>query len=79
VIIVEGGCPSSASSTAAEVFRKGAQTWRSGQLDHAAKLNQSSVTRALNDAPVMHCNDRIDQIAAQRSKPRERAILVCTR
>ena len=34
------------------------------------------VARALDDAPVMHGDRRVDQVAAQRAQPGERAILV---
>ena len=45
-------------------------------VDHAAELDESSVAGALDDAPVMHGDGRIDQIAAQRPQPRQGAILV---
>jgi len=45
-------------------------------VDHAAELNETSVAGALYDTPVMHGDDRIDQIAAERPEPRQRAIFV---
>jgi hypothetical protein len=35
-------------------------------VDHTAELHQYSVPGALHDAPVMHGDGRIDQIAAER-------------
>ena len=48
-------------------------------VDHAAKLDNASVPRALNDPAMMHGDGRVDQIAAQRPKPSENAILVSAR
>ena len=45
-------------------------------VDDAAELDEAAVAGALDDAPVMHGDGRIDQIAAQRPQPRQRAILV---
>ena len=45
-------------------------------IDHAAELNETSVTGALHYAPVMYGDGRIDQIAAERPQPRQCAILV---
>ena len=45
-------------------------------VDHAAELDDRAVAGALDDAPVMHGDSRIDQIAAQRPQPRQYAILV---
>ena len=42
-----------------------------------SEFNETSVARSLHDAPVMHRDCRIDQIAAQRSQPSKRAIFVC--
>ena len=39
----------------------------------------AAVAGALDDAPVMHGDGRVDQIAAQRPEPRQRAILVRAR
>jgi hypothetical protein len=39
-------------------------------LDHAAKLNERTVTRTLDNSTMMHCDGRIDQVAAQRPQPR---------
>ena len=43
-------------------------------VDHAAKLDDAAVSRALDDASVMQGDRRIDQIAAQRPEPRKSAI-----
>ena len=44
-------------------------------VDHAAELDDRAVAGALDDAAVMPAM-RVDQIAAQRPEPRQRAILV---
>ena len=46
------------------------------RVDHAAELDDAAVAGALDDAAVMHGDGGIDQIAAQRPQPRQRAILV---
>ncbi len=46
------------------------------RVDHAAELDDAAVAGALDDAAVMHGDGRVDQIAAERPEPRERAILV---
>ena len=48
-------------------------------VDHAAELDEAAVAGALDDAPVMHGDGGIDQIAAQRPQPRQSAILVRSR
>jgi hypothetical protein len=45
-------------------------------VDYAAKLDKGSVAGTLNYAPVMHRDSRIDQIAPERAKPRQRTIFV---
>ena len=45
-------------------------------VDHAAELNEASVAGALDDAPVVHGDGRVDQIAPKRPQPRQCAILV---
>jgi hypothetical protein len=45
-------------------------------VDHAAELDDRAVTGALDDAAVVHGNDRVDQVAAERPEPRQRAVLV---
>ena len=45
-------------------------------VDHAAELDEAAVAGSLENAPVVHGDGRIDQIAAQRPEPRQRAILV---
>ena len=46
------------------------------RVDHAAELDQAAVAGSLDDAPVMHGNGGVDQVAAQRPKPRQSAIFV---
>ena len=46
------------------------------RVDHAAELDEAAVAGALDDAPAMRVDRRIDQIAAQPPQPRQRAILV---
>jgi hypothetical protein len=46
------------------------------RVDHAAKLDKNAVPSALDDAPVMRVDGGIDQVAAQPTEPRQRAILV---
>ena len=46
------------------------------RVDHAAKLDEAAVAGALDDAPMMHGDGRIDQVAAQPPQARKRAILV---
>src|ERR1700722_7957048 len=45
-------------------------------VDHAAELDDRTVAGALDDASVVHGDDRVDQVAAQRPKPRQRAVFV---
>ena len=45
-------------------------------VDHAAEFDDAAVAGALDDPAVMHGDGRVDQIAAQRTKSRENAILV---
>jgi hypothetical protein len=42
-----------------------------------AELDNCAVAGALDDAPVMHGEDRIDEIAAKGSQAREDTVLVC--
>src|SRR5271169_6019044 len=46
------------------------------RIDHAAELDDRSVARALDHPAPVHGDGGIDQIAAQRPEPRERALLV---
>jgi hypothetical protein len=48
-------------------------------VDHAAEFDEAAVAGALDDAAVMQGDGRIDQVAAQRPKPRQNAILVRSR
>jgi len=45
-------------------------------VDHAAEFDDKAVAGALDGAPMMGGNGRLDQIAAKASEPCERAILV---
>ena len=45
-------------------------------VDHAAEFDDRAVAGALNDAPMMDRDRRVDQIAAQRPQPREDAVFV---
>ena len=45
-------------------------------VDHAAELDESAVAGALDDAPVVHGEGRVDEVAAQRSQPGENPLLV---
>ena len=46
------------------------------RVDHAAELDETAVAGALDDAAAMHGNDGVDEVAAQRPKPSQNAILV---
>ena len=45
-------------------------------VDDAAKFDDRAVAGALDHAPVMHGDSRVDEVAAQRPQPRQDAILV---
>ena len=45
-------------------------------VDHAAELDENAVAGALDDAPVMSGDGRVDQIAAQPAEARQGAVLV---
>ena len=45
-------------------------------VDHAAEFDETAVAGSLDDAPMMGVDRGVDQIAAQASEPRQRAILV---
>ena len=45
-------------------------------VDHAAKLDNASVPRALNDPAMMHGDGRVDQVASERPQPRQNPVLV---
>ncbi len=49
------------------------------RVDHAAELDEATVAGALDDAPMVHGDGRIDEVAAQRPEPRQRAVLVGAR
>jgi hypothetical protein len=46
------------------------------RVDNAAELDNCAVAGALDDAPVMHGEDRIDQVAPKGPKPGKDAIFV---
>ncbi len=46
------------------------------RIDNAAELDQSAVACALDHAPVVHSDRRIEEIAPQRAKPSQDAVLV---
>ena len=66
-----GGRPALRSMKSGLYFDRAAH-----RVDHAAELDDRAVAGALDDASVMHGDDRVDQVAAQRPKPRQRAIFV---
>ncbi len=45
-------------------------------IDHTAELDQRPIPGALDHAPVVHGDGRIDQVAAQCPQPRQGAIFV---
>ena len=45
-------------------------------VDDAAELDEAAVAGALDDAPVVHGDGRIDEVAAQCPEPRKGAVLV---
>src|SRR5271170_3910535 len=45
-------------------------------VDDAAELYDVAVAGCFDDAPVMHCDGGVDQIAAQRPEPRQDSIFV---
>jgi hypothetical protein len=48
-------------------------------VDDAAELDESAVAGALDDAPTIRGDRRVDQVASQRSQPRENSFLVRAR
>jgi hypothetical protein len=48
-------------------------------VDHAAKLDDRAVAGALDDAAVMHCDGRVDQVAAKGPKASKDSIFIRTR
>ena len=46
------------------------------RVDHAAEFDDDAIAGALDDAPMMHGDGGINQIAAQRPQPRKRSVLV---
>ena len=48
------------------------------RINNASELNEDAVARPLNDTSVMQSDGRVEQIAAERSQPRKRPLLVGT-
>jgi len=46
------------------------------RVDHAAEFDEVAVAGALDHAPVMHGDGRVDQIAAQSPEPRKRTVFL---
>src|SRR6516162_7805374 len=46
------------------------------RIDHAAEFNDAAVASALDDAPVMHRDGWIDQVAPKGPEPCEDAVFV---
>ena len=49
------------------------------RVNDAAELDDAAVAGALDDAPMMHGDRRINQIAAQRAQSRQSSIFVRAR
>ena len=47
-------------------------------VDHAAELDDDPVACALDDAPMMERDGRVNEVAAERPKARKNALLVGT-
>ncbi len=45
-------------------------------IDHAAKFDENAVSGALDHAPMMHGDGRIDQVAPECPEPRQSAIFI---
>jgi hypothetical protein len=45
-------------------------------VDHAAEFDKNSIARTLDDPSAVDGDRRIDEIAAQRAQPRQRAVFV---
>jgi hypothetical protein len=45
-------------------------------IDDTPELDKRAIARPLHDAPVMHRDGRIDQVAAERPEPRQGSVLV---
>jgi len=50
----------------------------SNRVHNACELNEYAVAGSLDDPPVMRSDCRVDQLAPQRSKMRNGALLICT-
>jgi hypothetical protein len=48
------------------------------RIDDAPELSEDAVSSPLNDTPVMQSDGRVEQIAAERSQPRKRPLLIGT-
>jgi adenylate cyclase len=45
-------------------------------VNHAAELDDAAVANALDDASVVHGDDRVDEVTAERPEPCQRAVFV---
>ena len=62
------------------LYHSGLHLYRAAHgVNRAAELYEDSVAGALDHAPVVHGDGRINQIAAERPEPRQCAILVRSR
>ena len=46
------------------------------RIDDAAELDDAAIAGALDDPAVVHGDDRVDQVAAERPEPGENPVLV---
>ena len=46
------------------------------RVDDTPELDNCAIAGALDDAPVVHGDGRVDQVAAQRPQPRQNPVLV---
>ena len=46
------------------------------RVDDAAELDDCAIAGALDDAPMVHGDGRVDQVAAERPQPRQNPVLV---
>jgi hypothetical protein len=49
------------------------------RIDDAAELDDAAIAGALHDAAMMHGDERVDQVAAERPEPRKDAIFIRSR
>jgi hypothetical protein len=51
----------------------------SHSLHHAAELDDRSIACALDETPIVDCDGGVDEIAAQRPQPGQRALFIRAR